>query len=72
MRIYRKQNFLAPAYFQSKLHEAKRLDGAIFSHQGELDCDLSRAPIVIHGTPKPVIILKDDIIIGETIHGVGV
>ena len=60
--------FSCPSIFQSKLHEARTLKGAIYSHKGEVDCDLSRAPIVVHGTPKPVIVLKDDIIIGDIIH----
>jgi uncharacterized protein YjbI with pentapeptide repeats len=63
--------FSCPSIFHSKIHEAQSREGAIYTHKGEYDCDLSHTPIVINGAPKPVVILKDDVFVGDVLHRTG-
>lgn len=56
--------FSCPSIFTVDLGEVKSLNGAIYSHLGEVDCDLSQAPIIIRGLKKPLILMEDSTLVG--------
>lgn len=56
--------FSCPSIFSIDLAEASDLQGAIYSHMGEEDCDLSHAPLVIKGLPKTLIFMDDTVLVG--------
>lgn len=60
--------FSCPSLFQINLAEAKTLKGSIYSHLGELDCDLSHAPLIIQGLMKPMIFMDDHVLMGSDIR----
>ena len=57
--------FSCPSLFSLNLVEVKSLKGAIYSHWGEVDCDLSHAPLVIRGLEKPLIFMDDCLLLGQ-------
>lgn len=57
--------FSCPSLFSINLHEVRTLKGAIYSHWGEVDCDLSHAPLVIRGLEKPLIFMDDCLLFGQ-------
>lgn len=56
--------FSCPSIFSIDLVEAGTLRGAIYSHMGEEDCDLSHAPLIIRGLERPLIFMDDTVLIG--------
>lgn len=56
--------FSCPSIFSCDLGGVSCLEGAIYSHHGEVDCALSSAPIIIKGLNQPVVIMRRDILIG--------
>ena len=60
--------FSCPSVFSLNFQDAKTLKDAIYSHRGEVDCDLSAPPIVIYGLPKNIILMKDKVIIGTSLY----
>lgn len=56
--------FSCPSLFQINLAEAKTLQGSIYSHLGEDECDLSHAPLIINGLMKPMIFMDNHVLIG--------
>ena len=63
--------FSCPSIFSCDLSLSKSLSGAVYSHHGEVDCALSRAPIIIRGLDQPVVIMGNDILIGSNHHKMG-
>jgi len=57
--------FSCPSLFNCDLSAAASLKDAVYSHHGEIDCDLSQVPIVIKGLPKPIVIMRRDLFIGQ-------
>lgn len=57
--------FSCPSLFSLNLVEVKSLKGAIYSHWGEVDCDISHAPLVIRGLEKPLIFMDDCLLFGQ-------
>ena len=57
--------FSCPSIFTTDLSHTATMQGAIYSHLGEVDCDLSHAPLIIQGLPKPVIFMDDCLLIGS-------
>ncbi|MAZ75955.1 MAG: hypothetical protein CMH31_01485 [Micavibrio sp.] len=62
---FTKARFSCPSIFSCDLSTTSHLDGAIYSHHGEIDCPLSNAPIIIKGLDQPVVIMGQDILIGS-------
>jgi len=60
--------FSCPSVFSIELIEAKSLKGAVYSHLGEIDCDLSHAPLIIRGLHKPLIFMDDCVLVGTDIQ----
>ena len=56
--------FSCPSIFSIDLAEAACLTGAIYSHMGETDCDLSHAPLIIKGLPQSLVFMDDTVLIG--------
>ena len=63
--------FSCPSIFNNNLYEVGNLHGAVYSHKGEVECDMSQTPIIIHGVEKPIILLKDKILIGHFLYDKG-
>ena len=63
--------FSCPSIFSCDLSSVSHLDGAIYSHHGEVDCPLSSAPIIIKGLNQPVVIMEKDILIGAEHNKMG-
>ncbi|HPD82776.1 MAG: pentapeptide repeat-containing protein [Alphaproteobacteria bacterium] len=63
-----KTQFSCPSLFTIDLAGVKTLEGAVYSHLGEVDCDLSHAPLIIRGLHKPLIFMDDYTIIGAEIR----
>jgi uncharacterized protein YjbI with pentapeptide repeats len=59
-----KAQFSCPSLFSIDLASTQTMQGAIYSHLGEVDCDLSHAPLIIQGLPKPFIFMDDCTLIG--------
>ena len=62
--LLEKTLFSCPSIFSLALSEVKSLSGALYNHQGEVECDLSSAPLVIQGFEKQLVFMKDSILIG--------
>lgn len=60
--------FSCPSIFSIDLYDVKTLEGAIYSHLGEVDCDLSHAPLIIRGLQKPLIFMDDSVLIGTDLQ----
>jgi len=60
--------FSCPSVFSLNFQDVKTLKDAVYSHRGEVDCDLSVPPIMIHGLPKNIILMKDKVIIGTSLY----
>lgn len=58
--------FSCPSIFSIDLAAAETMQGAIYSHLGEVECDLSHAPLIIQGLHKPLIFMDDCMLIGGT------
>lgn len=56
--------FSCPSIFSIDLVDAAALTGAIYSHLGEEECDLSHAPLIIRGLERPLIFMDDTVLIG--------
>ncbi len=56
--------FSCPSIFSLDLADAHTLKGAIYSHMGEEDCDLSHAPLIIRGLEQPLVFMDDTVLIG--------
>lgn len=63
-----KTKFSCPSIFNVELAEVASLEGAIYSHLGEIDCDLSHAPLIIRGLHKPFIFMDDVTLVGNDLH----
>ncbi|NQZ13826.1 MAG: pentapeptide repeat-containing protein [Alphaproteobacteria bacterium] len=61
---FSRAEFSCSSVFTCDLQEAYSLKGAIYHHHGEVECALSEAPLVIRGLAKPIVIMKNDILIG--------
>lgn len=59
--------FSCPSIFTTDLVEVRAMEGAIYSHLGEVDCALSHAPIIIRGLQKPLIFMDDVALVGGKI-----
>jgi uncharacterized protein YjbI with pentapeptide repeats len=59
--------FSCPSIFTIDLSHTAGLEGAIYSHLGEVDCDLSHAPLIIRGLHKPMIFMDDHMLIGTDV-----
>ena len=57
--------FSCPSIFSVDLAHVASLQGASYSHQGEIECDLSHAPLIIHGLHKPMIFMDDCVLVGQ-------
>lgn len=62
--------FSCPSIFSVDLVEVSSMEGAIYSHLGEVDCALSHAPIIIHGLQKPLIFMDDVALVAGKIQEV--
>ena len=60
--------FSCPSVFSVDLVEAKHLTGAIYSHLGEVDCDLSHPPLIIRGLMQPLIFMDDTVLVGQNLR----
>jgi uncharacterized protein YjbI with pentapeptide repeats len=60
-----KAQFSCPSIFTIDLSHVAGMEGAIYSHLGEVDCDLSHAPLIIRGLSKPMIFMDDCMLIGN-------
>lgn len=56
--------FSCPSIFSIDLVEARTLENAVYSHMGEVDCDLSHAPLIIKGLPQTLIFMDDTVLVG--------
>lgn len=56
--------FSCPSIFTIDLVDAADLSGTVYSHMGEIDCDLSHAPLIIRGLQKPMIFMDDHVLVG--------
>ncbi|NCO03632.1 MAG: pentapeptide repeat-containing protein [Alphaproteobacteria bacterium] len=56
--------FSCPSLFSCDLSHVQTLRGAVFCHQGEIDCPMDHPPIVIHGLHQPIVIMGHDLLIG--------
>lgn len=63
-----KTRFSCPSIFSLDLAEAKTLAGAVYCHLGEVDCDLSHAPLIIRGLKKPMIFMDDSVLVGADVQ----
>lgn len=63
-----KTRFSCPSIFSIDLPEVETLEGAIYSHLGETDCDLSHAPLIIHGLKQPMVFMDDSVLVGTDIQ----
>lgn len=63
----RATRFSCPSIFTLNLVDAATLQGSIYSHQGEIECDLSHAPLVIRGLQRPIICMDDAVLVGTTL-----
>ncbi len=63
--------FSCPSIFSVNLVEAKTLQDAIYSHLGEVDCDLSHAPLIIRGLKRPMIFMDDSVLVGTDLEKTG-
>ncbi len=66
--VFRHSIFSCPSIFSINLAEAKTLQGAVYKHLGEIECDLSSAPLVVNGLEKQVILMNDATIIGADLQ----
>lgn len=73
--IFRETNlesaqFSCPSLFGQNLTEVESLKNAIYKHKGEVCCDLSCVPITISGLSKRVVLMKEQILIGDSLHDI--
>lgn len=61
----RKAKFSCPSIFTIDLSHTSGMTGAIYSHLGEVDCDISHAPLIIKGLHKPMVFMDDCTLIGS-------
>ncbi|MCI5061256.1 MAG: pentapeptide repeat-containing protein [Alphaproteobacteria bacterium] len=59
--------FSCPSIFTVDLTTVGDLMGAVYSHMGEIDCDLSHAPLIIQGLQKPLVFMDDSVLVGGEI-----
>lgn len=59
--------FSCPSLFSIDLSDIRTLEGAIYSHLGEVDCDLSHAPLIISGLQKQLVFMDDSVLVGTDI-----
>lgn len=59
--------FSCPSFFTTELSEVRSLENAIYCHLGEVDCDLSHAPLIIRGLKKPLVFMDDSVLVGQDI-----
>ena len=59
--------FSCPSLFTLDLSDVMTLSGAVYCHQGEVDCDLSHAPLIIRGLKKPLVFMDDSVLVGADI-----
>jgi uncharacterized protein YjbI with pentapeptide repeats len=57
--------FSCPSLFTLDLAEARTLAGAVYCHRGEVDCDLSHAPLIIRGLSRPLVFMDDAVLVGQ-------
>lgn len=56
--------FSCPSIFMVPWEEARCLTGAVYWHRGEIECPLSRVPLVISGLPQRVVMMEKHILVG--------
>jgi uncharacterized protein YjbI with pentapeptide repeats len=62
--------YSCPSFLMLDLTEIASLKKAIYSHRGEVDCDLSKAPITICGLEKPLVFVDDKVLIGTELKDI--
>jgi len=60
--------FSCPSIFSLDLGMAQSLQGSVYNHFGERECNVSTPPIIIQGLTKPVIWFGEDLLIGHEIQ----
>lgn len=60
--------FSCPSIFSVPWEEAASLKGAVYWHKGEVPCALSRAPLVISGLPRRVVMMQNHVLIGTELR----
>ncbi len=60
--------FSCPSFFSVDLSVASSFDSACYIHEGEVECKLSRVPLVVQGLQWPVVILNDSVLIGGRLY----
>ena len=60
--------FSCPSIFLADLSDVKTLKAAIYSHLGEVDCDLSHAPLIIRGLKRPLVFMDDSVLVGTNLQ----
>lgn len=63
--------FSCPSLFNINLSDARSLENATYIHKGEVDCDLSIPPVIIHGLPKNIILMQERTLIGNSLYDIG-
>lgn len=64
--------FSCPSLFLNNLNEVLSLKNSIYYHKGEVNCDLSYAPLMINSLSKPIILLKDKVLIGNNLYEINI
>jgi uncharacterized protein YjbI with pentapeptide repeats len=62
--------YSCPSIFTLDLNEANSLKRSVYSHRGEVDCDISRAPVIVRGLEKPLVFMDDKILIGTQLRNI--
>lgn len=66
--IFAGAQFSCPSAFAVPWEDAKNLKGATYWHRGETPCALSRAPVVIGGLPRRVVVMDAHVLVGADLH----
>lgn len=66
--VFTGAQFSCPSVFAVPWEEAKNLKGATYWHRGETPCALSRAPMVIGGLPRRVVVMDAHVLVGTDLH----